>query len=138
MKYILYAKYDNLSASEFIVDVVNHYKEAAQIIKSYSPFVKDIKIVPVQQIFKNCKTFDEQIGKILIDLGVDNSHYSRQDSEFSITIAGDWKHNHQHCDYIITKLFECIIVNENIIWNDGSDSYISEHIYNLKTKKETI
>jgi len=87
------------------------------------------KLVSEEELFKGCSSEEEKIYKLFV---YDKSYYSSYknlDGTYSVEIIwGDWKHDHLHCDYLM-KALGYKLSSENVIEEDGSDTYSSIHIY---------
>ena len=67
---------------------------------------------------------DEDVDVITLPMG-----WGDFESEFlSITVRGDWKHDHARMNYLMTCM-GFALYNEAVTESDGSDFYTSEHVY---------
>ena len=124
MKYLIYA-------NNYLTNVAKDKQDSIKILENYKKDKVIGKAIPLHEVLKGCENIDEKICRILRELEVDESTYTRQCKHFSIELNGDWKHVHAHCDNIITKIFKCNVIREENTWEDGSDSYGSIHTYCL-------
>ena len=132
MRYLVYARYKGVnSGHKFLSNVVNNKEEGVKLLETLSTCGLVGELVPLATKLKGCETIDEQICRVLQELGVDDSTYERTVKHFSVEIDGDWKHVHAHCDNILKKVFKCNLIREETTCEDGSDCYGAIHTYCL-------
>ena len=131
MKYLIYAKYKEDSDYKFLNGVAKDKAEAIRLLEEYPNYGMIGEMIPISQMFKDCHSLEQKICKILRELQVDEDSFTKNCKHFSIELFGDWKHVHAHCNNIITKLFNCNLIREDVTYEDGSDCYGAIHTYCL-------
>lgn len=63
-------------------------------------------------------------------------YHEWEDGQIEVEIGwGDWKHDHLYCDHIMREN-GYILINEDVIEEDGSDTYSSIHYYRKFTLED--
>ena len=113
-------------------------QELKDSFEKQEEFTRDELVKLEKEIFKyldNKKIYPE-------DGTVDNSKImSKNFFDITLTIDGDWKHDHIACDRAIEdwcaeKGYELVGSSEEEIGESEDDSYVAEHIYHIGKDKE--
>lgn len=128
-KYLIYWKYRAEDSRYFLASVAESQEEAKECAEDYAKRKEVTKIVPVSEIFTDCEGLEEQIRKLLDELGITDDTLEMKHKEFSLKVTGDWKHEHLHTNQIIEKTFNCKLISEDVTEEDGSDFYTAIHTY---------
>jgi len=129
MKYLIFGKPGKNYPTDRLYNVATNETEMQSIIDSLNDVGITTKIVTEKEYFKNCNDFEEQLYRTLDALGGFSEILDHGAVLVSISIRGDWKHEHLHCDHILSKLFDMRHINDITTESDGSDYYTSTHYY---------
>ncbi len=95
---------------------------------------KNTRLIPITDLIDETVTdIEAQVDTILsyCDSCVE---VWRASDQIVISIEwGDWKHDHEWIDYLVSMIFdELKLDEESVTEEDGSDCYSSDHLYKIK------
>lgn len=113
-----------------LINVANDKIEENAILEMGIRNGHKYKSVPSAVFFKDCgSSIENRILHLLKTIGIDEEKYSKLHRHIYVEIEGDWRHSHLFCDYLMGKIFNCNLLQEREIVDNGSDYYKSVHEY---------
>lgn len=125
---------DNGRGGERFISTAETREEADAYVEKYTPYLNQpITAKEWEDLVPSDLTLEQKIIKTL-DLSDLNYEYCtvKEGSAINlvkIAVQGDWKHTHKWLDRFMDSLFWAVVVTENIISEDDSDYYASEHVF---------